>query len=398
VLRGGRLFDGTGAAAREATVVIERNHIKSVLPPGAHDWPADARVIDVGGKTVMPGLIDMHVHMTAAFDTMPRELVDDLAHATLRGIERLRYFIESGITTVRDVGSLSTSAFRLKEWVAANRIPGPRMFVAGRIISGTGGHGNGGDEGPDNWRKAVREMFNMGADVIKTGSHFSREEMKAAVEEAHALGLKVTCDCETFYIDWAVQAGVDMIEHPLPRTDEVIRLMAERGVGSIPTLAAYTFVFDQRGGYFGSTSRRFTFSKEANVEMLRRLRRAGVKIGVGLDIAHDWYTYMPGPYVAELQRYVQAGFTISEALVAATKTNAELLDMGSRLGTIERGKLADVIVVKGRPDADLENLANVDLVVRDGWVVVEDGRLSIPRHKAVTPPPPIDPRQGRVRQ
>ena len=123
--------------------------------------------------------------------------------------------------------------------------------------------------------------------------------------------------------------------------------------------------------------------------MVRRLRQAGVTIGVGMDIGHEWYTYLPIPYITQLKQYVQAGFTVSEALVAATKTSAELLDMGTRLGTVAPGRLADILVVRGRPDVNLDDLANVELVVRDGWVVVEGGRVSIPRHETVTPPPPV---------
>lgn len=165
---------------------------------------------------------------------------------------------------------------------------GPRIFAAGRFVTAPGGHSAEGlgaapdqgatrlANGPDDWRKAVREQFDRGADFIKVGSHFSRDEIKAAVEEAHALGLKVTCDCETFYIDWAVDAGVDMVEHPLPRTDDVIRKMAARGVEADPTLVPYGIIFDDNGGYFGSTSRRFTFSREANLQMLRKMHLAGI--------------------------------------------------------------------------------------------------------------------------
>ncbi len=127
--------------------------------------------------------------------------------------------------------------------------------------------------GPDDWRQAVREQFHRGADLIKLGSHFTPEEVHAAVSEAHDLGLKVTVDAETFYIQRAVEAGADTIEHPLPRTDATIRLMAKKGIAADPTLTPYMIIFDKYGGYFDSTSRRFTFSKDANFEMLKRLRK-----------------------------------------------------------------------------------------------------------------------------
>lgn len=400
VLRGGRIFDGTGAPVREGTIVIRRNMIEKILPPGNTDWPKEARVFEMAGKTIMPGLIDAHTHMDYAEPETPPGPDVSEADAMLRALERTRFFLECGITCIRDVGALHDVPFRLKAWASQNRVPAPRIFAAGAFITSTGGHGVDGidpdsaisksmrvAEGPDQWRQAVREQFARGADFIKIGSHFSRDEVKAAVEEAHALGLKITCDAETFYIQWAVEAGVDCIEHPLPRTDETIRFMAEKGTVGVPTLVPYAYIFDLMGGYFGSTSRRFTFSKEANLEVLRRMKRAGIKMGIGTDLVANWFRYMPLPYITELKYFVQAGYTIPEALVAATKTNAEILDMSDKLGTLEPGKLADIAVIDGKPDQSLDDLAKVDLVIRDGYVVVKGGEVVIPRHVPVVPPP-----------
>src|SRR5260221_12418255 len=216
-------------------------------------------------------------------------------------------------------------------------------------------------------------MFHQGADVIKLGSHFSVEEVKAAVTEAHELGLKVTVDAETFYIQRAVEAGDDTIEHPLPGSEETIQLMAKKGVAADPTLIPYQIIFEEWGGYFGSTSRRFTFSRDANLEMLKRLRKAGIKCGIGTDLILHWYRYMPGPYIRELNNFVEAGWSIPEALVAATKTDAVILDMDDRLGTVQAGELADVLVGTGGTDGKLDGFGEVDLVVRDGFPVVCGG-------------------------
>lgn len=398
VLTGGRLFDGTGSVARPATIVIHGKRIAAILPADARDFPKEAQVLTLGGKTVMPGLIEMHSHLSYPTGDHPpfdEEGASSEADATLRGVERLRFYIESGITTVRDVSSEGMVPFRLKQWVNENRLAGPRIFTAGTFITGIGGHGGEGlaniphileVSGPEEFRRAVREQFQKGADLIKLGSHFSQEEATAAITEAHELGLRVTVDAENEYIARAVEAGVDMVEHPLPRSDETIRQMALRKVGAIPTLVPYIYIVNEWGGYFGSTSRRFPVTKDAHLQMLKELHQAGIKLGVGTDLVGNWYRFLPAPYITELKSFVAAGLSSSQALVAATRTNAELLDMEDKLGTIEPGKLADIVVLDGQPDVRLDDLAKVDLVIRNGVVVVERGRVVVPRHIPVSEP------------
>ncbi len=234
-------------------------------------------------------------------------------------------------------------------------------------------------DGPDEWRKAIREQFNKGADLIKTASHFSRDEIKAAVEEAHALGMKVTTDSEAFYVQWAVEAGVDCVEHLQPRSEEAIRLMAEKGTASVPTIMTFMRSQDKEGGEFGGSTNRYTVTRESLMELFRKQKHAGIKMGIGIDEGMDVISF-PNIYIEELEFFVEGGYTISEALVAATKTSAKILDMDDKLGTIEPGKLADVIVIDGKPDVNLGDLANMDIVIRDGYIVVEDGRIFVPRH------------------
>ena len=389
------------AAVREATVVIERNIITNILPPGSTDWPADAQVIDVAGKTIMPGLIAMHEKITKAKGVIPDgpALVTHAPRATIDAAERLQWYVESGITSIRDLTSHGDIPFRLNDFVRLNRIPGPRLFIAGQLITSTGGHSIEGMwmndrivnaeyaiDGAVQWMKAVRVQHTMGAVLISVASGFSPDEIAAATREAHALGLKVTANAETFYIDRAVEAGVDVIEHLLPRTDAAINLMASQGTQAVPTITSAMRKIDQDGGYYGEASRRFTVTKESIMETFRKMRRAGITMGVGLDMGNA-VAELPSTYIQELKYFVEGGYTVPEVLVAATRTNAEILDMDDKLGTIETGKLADIAVIDGNPDESLDDLANVDLVIRDGHVVIKDGRVNIAPHdpRAVMP-------------
>jgi imidazolonepropionase-like amidohydrolase len=174
----------------------------------------------------------------------------------------------------------------------------------------------------------------------------------------------------------AVRAGVDTIEHPLPRSDAAILEMAKRKIGAVPTLQVYQNVFDQSGGYYGSTSRRFSMGPQANFDVFKKMRAAGVVMGVGTDTIGGAHRLIPNMYIAELK----GGYSTVEALQAATITNARLLDMQDRLGSLEVGKLADVIVVDGRPDENLDDLLKIDVVVKDGRVLIRGGQVAIPAH------------------
>jgi imidazolonepropionase-like amidohydrolase len=408
VLVGGRLFDGTGKPARPATVVVQGKTITAILRPGETNWPKDAVVYDVTGKTVMPGLIDLHSHLT--FLTR-NDLANGFTNAnyssvesTMRGLLRMKTYLESGVTSVRDVGSHGDVPFVLKARQSTGEIPGPRIFAAGQLITQTGGHGAShafqpgypevADKnpnamvriasGPDEWREAVRIQFAKGADLIKVASEYTQAEITAAVDEAHSLGLPVTVDAETQYIDMAIKAGVDSIEHPLPRSDAAVALMAKRGIASVPTLVAYRVIMRGSGGYFGSTSRRFELNEAINEAMAAKMRRAGVKMGIGLDVvALAGTDFLPGSYIDELESFTRIGFTKAEALVAATRTGAEILRMGDRLGTIEAGKLADIIVVDGNPDEDFAALRKVRTAFVNGRLMLQEGRLYQPPHKEV---------------
>ncbi|MEQ8514251.1 MAG: amidohydrolase family protein, partial [Chromatocurvus sp.] len=377
VLQGGRVFDGTGAPARPATIVVEGKTIAAILAPGERDWPASAQIVDAAGLTVLPGLIDLHTHLSYVqqFGLPAAVSAESVADGTLRGLQRMHQYLLSGVTSVRDLASHGEVPFVLKRWQASGRIAGPRVFPAGQLITGRGGHGTEGfglrsypgyaqapvweASGPDEWRDAVRAQFKRGADVIKLGSHYSQAEISAAVAEAHALGLPVTVDAETQYIDMAIAAGVDGIEHPLPRSDAALRAMAKQDIAAVPTLVPYQYIIRESGGYYGSTSRRFTLTEDSIFDMTRAMKRAGIRIGVGTDLIVDWSRYLPTAYIDELENLVRAGFTVPGALQAATRVSADILHMGDRLGTLEAGKLADILLVRGEPDRQLQDLARV---------------------------------------
>ena len=183
----------------------------------------------------------------------------------------------------------------------------------------------------------------------------------------------------------AVQAGVDCVEHPLPRSDETVKMMAAKGICSDMTLVPYQYI-NVGGGYMGSTSRRFTETDAVNLAMAKKLQAAGVKIGIGTDLVVHWFRYLPDAYIQELRNYRLLDHTAAEALVAATRTNSEILGMSDRLGTIETGKLADIIIVDGHPDEKLEDLAKVDTVLVNGRIVVRDGHVVIARHPETKAP------------
>jgi len=164
--------------------------------------------------------------------------------------------------------------------------------------------------------------------------------------------------------------------------------MARKHIASIPTLQVYQSVFE-RGGYYGTTSRRFTMNSQMNFDLFKDMKRVGIVMGVGTDTIGNANKTVPNNYITELKWFVKGGYSNSGALIAATRTNAELLDMADKIGTLEPGKLADVVVVDGRPDQSLDDLRKTDIVIKGGYVVVEAGRIQISRHVAtpVSPPP-----------
>ena len=250
VLKGGTLIDGTGREpVANAVLVIQGNRILEAGPAGKVVVPREVgRTIDVANLYIVPGLIDLHMHFDQHRGDDFRLYRDSEAAAAIRGMELASRFLDGGITSVRDVGTPGDVALKLKEAVQRRIIDGPRVFWSGKLIVSKGGHpdeitdtASGGPRsldtrpqvrvatGPSDWRLAVREQIRSGADLIKVTAPHSREEVSAAIDEAHMLGIRVTADAFGDYITWGVEAGLDSVEHPLATPDEAIRLMAKQG-------------------------------------------------------------------------------------------------------------------------------------------------------------------------
>jgi imidazolonepropionase-like amidohydrolase len=398
VVRGATLIDGTGRdPIPNAVLVVRGNHVLDVGPAARVKIPAKVdRTIDAAGLYMMPGLIDLHMHFRQQRGDDFAMYRDSDAAAAIRGVEKLGLFLDGGITSVRDLGGVNDVAQKIQEAVARRIFPGPRVFWAGHLISSRGGHGDEITEtasgrprgletspsqriatGPWDWRLAVREEIRRGVDVIKLTAPFDKEEVAAAVDEAHMLGIPVTADAFGDYVAWASQAGIDCIEHPLAISDETIKLMAEKKTSFVPTLTAFynplTFGYPSAhippGGFFFTMSRRFPMTHQGNVEIVRKARAAGIRIGVGTDIPFENERRYPSDYFVELKLLKDAGLSNKDIVEAATKNGGEILAIPDKLGTLEAGKLADILVVEGDPLQNIENLKKMRLVIADGRVV-----------------------------
>jgi imidazolonepropionase-like amidohydrolase len=396
VLQGGTLIDGTGAAPVEgAVVVLQGDRVLEAGPASRVRPPTGARVVSVAGLYVVPGLIDLHLHFTQQRDDDFSRYRDSDAASAIRGVLLLEQLLDGGITAVRDVGTRNDLALKLKEAVERRMIPGPRVFWSGLLIASRGGHADettatatgrprAADEarvriatGPDDWRLAVREQIRNGADWIKITAPYSPEEVKAAIDEAHMHGIRVAADAFGEFVDMGVEAGLDSVEHPLAISKEALALMAKKGSAFVPTMTAFYNVIHHgyppagipAGGFYYTMSRRFPVTHEGILSVLRNARAAGVLAGIGTDIPFENEKRYPSDYFTELGLFEEAGYTDEEIFYCATRNGGEILGIPDKLGTIEKGKIADVLVVSGNPLENWENLRNLKLLVADGEIV-----------------------------
>lgn len=403
----GRVLDGNGGAPIEkGAVVLEDNRIRMVCRQSELPDDPTAEVYELEDGTIMPGLIDAHVHMGwgSATEVDWISMTPQLSMArALRDMAQLR---QQGYTAFRDLGS---DVLLMRSAVAEGLLDVPRIFGAGRIISQIGGHGDVYQKlsleasqrayspafivnGVDEVRRACRINARNGADLIKimtTGgvfsqgdkatphSHFSQEEIRAAVEEAENMGSYVSTNAQaTRGIKMALKNGVKCIEHGFYLDEECIELMVKNDCYLVPTLAimhASKLYFQGKEGVLPYLKEKTEKSYEAHYRSLEMARKAHITVGVGCDFLGDAAFGCPySEATLELERLCVAGYTPMEVITMATKVNARLLQMEDQLGTLETGKLADVLLVEGRPDEDIRVLRRSDhvkLVVQDGRIV-----------------------------
>lgn len=372
VQRAGLLVEGKTIAK----IVMDEDYI-----PDAH-----IHVVDCTGKTILPGLINTHVHITMEPVGDPFTLMqqESRVKTVLRAAANLRKQLKSGVTYFRDLGGPDGLDIELKECVAEGFIPGPDFLVSGKVITMTGGHGHpmGREcDGEDEVRKATREQLKAGADVIKvmaTGGvmtpgvqpgspQLTREEMTVAVEEANKAGRKTATHAQgTIGIRNAILAGIDSVEHGIFLDNEVIAMMIERGVYLVPTLVAPYFIVKNAvaAGIPAYAVEKSKNVMDAHRQSFSKAYQAGVKIAMGTDAGtpfnqHDGVAY-------ELGLMVEYGMSPMEAIISATRTAAELLGIEEQYGTLEEGKVADFIMLTEDPLKDIGALHNINAVFKNG--------------------------------
>ena len=410
LISNGQLIDGAGAPpVPDAALVIVDGRITYAGPAaGAPEVPADAQRIDAGGGTIMPGLVEAHFHPTY-FNVAALEDLDikyPVEYVTLLAANNAKLALECGYTAARSGGSLFNIDVWLKKAIENGIMPGPRLAASGREICGVGGLMDWNPDfrkigmeglvllinGPDEARAAVRKLVKDGVEWVKTyptgdaaspdiNDHHTLcmtfEEMHAVVATAHNHGLKVTGHCRaTEGIKNALLAGYDTLEHGTFIDDETLDLLLERNTPVVPALY-FEQASIEHGPEFGmpqSVIDGHQETLEGGAESARRILKAGGRLGMGGDYGFAWNPH--GDYAKELSFFVNyVGFTPLEVITCATKTGAEIMGRSEEFGTLEPGKLGDVLVVGGDVAADitlLEDRSNFIAVLQGGCVKVQN--------------------------
>jgi imidazolonepropionase-like amidohydrolase len=409
-LKAAHLFDGKSKTILpNGVVVVEGNTITAA--GSSISIPENAQIIDLGDATLSPGFMDAHTHLTSDFSGNYNErrlhvLSENISQLALEMIPNARVTLEAGFTSVRDVGggfpnSHDFPDVSLRNAINAGIVPGPRMLVATHGIGATGGHFDGtngfrdflfGEEpewtdgiadGPDAIRKAVRFEIKNGADVIKAAvsggvlsladevdvPQLDPAEMTALVDETHRLRKKVAVHCHgDTAAKEAIAAGVDSIEHGSFLKPDTLQLMKQKGTYLTPTLMASDWIMQKISQYPPSVQAKAKAATEARSEMFRNALKIGVKISFGTDAS----VFPHGQNAKEFALMVGLGMKPVDALLSATSVDADLLGVANKLGSLEKGKFADVIAMPGDPTKDITATEKVFFVMKDGKIVKND--------------------------
>ncbi len=401
-IRFGRLIDGRGGVTQNAVVLVEAERITAVLS-GDAAAPLSAKLIDLRRYTGIPGLIDAHTHMTfwwdASLGSRPWAQLGSLGPAVTVYLaqENARRTLETGVTTVRDLGSWEFTDVAMRELIQRGAMTGPRMFVAGNGLHISSApywpshfaSDPGQADGVAEVQRVARQQIAAGADWIKvygsTGSDqdvtgfqtYSLEEMKAAVDVAHRAGKRISI--HSYGPDGArdaVRAGADSVEHATDMDDATIAEIARRGTFYVPTIDhnRYYVAHKDEYGYDAAVVNRLNEYIARNLDTLRRCVRAGVKVAMGSDAVFTGF----GENTRELEWFVKAGMGPSQALAAATANGAALLGKEKELGAVAPGYYADLVAVEGDPLADIGAIVRgVRWVMKGGRVVVDKTQLTM---------------------
>src|SRR6201997_2671252 len=406
-LKAARIFDGkSNALVQNGVVIVEGDKIVdagSNLP-----IPSGARIVDLGDATLCPGFMDAHTHLTDDFsgnynERRLREIDLNVSEQAILATQHARATVEAGFTTVRDLGSRFPGSKEMVDVALRNSINkgviiGPRMLVATFGIGATGGHfdptsgfrdmlfgrepnfSDGIADGPDEVRKAVRFEVKNGADVIKAAvsggvlsladevdtPQLTPAEMAALVDESHRLRKKVAVHCHGDQAAReAIEAGVDSIEHGSFMKPETLTIMKKKGIFLTPTLMATEWIMGKLDNYPPTLQAKAKAAAAARSDMFRNAVKMGVRISFGTDAA----VYPHGQNAKEFKLMVDLGMNPIDALKSATANDAELLGIGQKVGTLEKGKLADVIGVPGDPTVDITATERVSFVMKEGKII-----------------------------
>src|SRR5436305_2164751 len=416
-LKAERMFDGKSKTLVQHGVIIVQGD--KIVDVGSNlTIPGGAKVIDLGDATLSPGFIEAHTHLTLDYSgdynlRRLHELDLDVSEQAIRATTFARATIEAGFTTVRDLGSRFVGSrefvdVALRNSINKGLVVGPRMLVATKGIGATGGHfdptsgfrdflfgrepdyTDGIADGPEEIRKAVRFEVKNGADVIKAAvsggvlslvdevdtPQLTPSEMAALVDETHRLRKKVAVHCHGDQAAReAIEAGVDSIEHGSFIKPETISLMKNKGTFLTPTLMATEWILSKLDRYPPALQAKAKAAGAARSEMFRNALKSGVKISFGTDAA----VFPHGQNAKEFALMTGLGMASIDALKAATSNDAELLGIAAKVGTVEKGKLADIIAMPGDPIADITATERVSFVMKEGKII---------RNGPVPPPPP----------